>query len=754
MSQLHRRSFLQIAALGAGGLMLGVMPGCANPQQVRMREVAQQGGGFAPSVFLTITPAGRALIALNKAEMGQGVMTGAAVLIAEELEIPLDRVDVMHAARPEFETSGGEVGGSGVQITGGSSSTPENFLPMRRAGATARELLITAAARKWGASRADCAARDGAIHHKDGRPPLPYGALTRAAAALTLPAEPPALKPASAFRIIGKDVTRVDARMKVNGAAIYGADLSLPGMVRALVIRPPRMGAQVATLDASKAKQSVGVVDIFAFERGVAVVAKKYWQARAAARLVEVTWRGGESLDTAALRADALARLGEAGDHTVHSAGDVDEALAQPGVKTLDVTYEAPYLAHAPMEPMNCTVWVRDGRAQVWAPNQSPTLMAEGVSRALGIGREDVTVETLMLGGGFGRRAVPDFAVEAALIARRVPHPVQVIWSREDDTRGGYYRPGAVARMRGAVDSQGRVTALSYHGISQSVLADQSYFLGGVFPEWMPRLAKRMMTRSGINLFTSGSVPDPLATEGITDSPYTCPHQRVQYTPVRTRMPVAFWRSVGHSFNGFMHEVFWDELAHLAGADPVAFREAHLKGQPRHLAVLREAARLGQWGAPIEAGWGRGVAVHKSFGTIVAHVIEAGIVEGRIRVRRVSSAIDCGLAITPDMVRAQVESAVIYGLSAAIDQEITLSRGEVQQGNFDTYPALRMFEAPEITVSIIPSTEKPMGVGEPGLPPAAAALSNALFAATRVRLRTMPLQRAWDAHLAAKKETP
>lgn len=748
---MNRRSFLKLSALASGGLFLGIATqGCAGAQVRKMEEVAAASGGFRPNAFITITPDDRVLLAMDKAEMGQGVMTSHAMLVAEELEIPMESIEPFHAgALDEFRTSVGEgsvdTGGHvGMQITGGSSSMSESFYPVREAAASARVMLVAAAAKKWGVPAKQCVAREGKVHHKASGKSLSYGSLTRLAA--QEPIEVPPLKAIPKFEVIGKDKRRIDARSKVDGSAIFGADVQVPDMVKACILHPPNLGGQATVLDDAKARQVPGVVDIFSFERGVAVVAEKFWQAQKAARLVKVEWDGGilQRFSTEKLRKAAKKRVQEPG-MSIRNDGDAETVFGESS-DVLDVVYETPYLAHAPMEPQNCTVSVKGDKATIWAPVQSPTLAQEIVGRILDVPRGNIEVHTTMLGGGFGRRLSPDYLGEATLISQRVKRPVQVIWSREDDTQQGYYRPLASARMRGSLDAEGNMNALSYRCASQQLLPDQTPFVGGMFADWIPVIARRMIQRSTGALLHSGSIPDMLAVEGAVDTPYGVPNVSVEHIPVRTKVPVAFWRSVGHSYNGFVMESFLSEMAHKAGKDPVEFRKGLLKGQEKHLMVLEKAAELGEWGKPAAEGFAKGVAVHKSFHSYCAHVIEAGVVRGKIVVRRVSSAIYCGLPVNPDIVKAQVESAVIFGLSAALMQEITMVNGQVQEGNFDSYPILRMFECPEIEVEVLPSREKPTGVGEPGLPPVAAALANAIFNATGVRLRKLPLQNAWDEH--------
>ncbi len=751
---MDRRAFLKLAAAAGGGLLLGInTTGCTSAQVKRMRSVADQSGAFQPNAYLTITPEGRVILASPKAEMGQGVWTGLATLVAEELEVPMSAIEPFHApAMDEFRTSVGEAsidtyGLVGMQITGGSSSLPESYFALRRAAATAREMLITVAAKRFGVSRASCVAQDGKVIIPNTPQALGYGELTKEAAALEI-VEEPKLKARKDFKIIGKGVTRVDARAKVDGTAVFGGDVRVEGMVTAYVIHPPTLGAQASKVDEGQARQSPGVVDIFAFERGVAVIAQKYWQARRAALMLKIEWKGGilAGLDTDALTKAATKRVKEPGN-TIRDDGDVDSVFERDDLTVVEAVYSVPYLAHAPMEPQNCVAHVKkDGSAEIWAPIQSPTLAQEVASRLLDVHRDMIKVNTTMLGGGFGRRLAPDFVAEALMLSRRVKKPVRVMWSREDDTQQGYYRPLAVNLMRGAVDKGGRTRALLYRSASQPIVKDQSPFISGIFADWIPLLSKRLITRANLGFINTGSFPDILATEGARDTPYVIPNVRVQHIPIRTRLPVAFWRSVGHSFNAFVMESFIDELALAAKADPVEYRRGMLGDSPRHLAVLDKVVEISGWGkTDPPAGYSRGVAVHKAFGTYVAEVVEAGVFDNKIKVGRVFCAVDCGVVVNPDVVRAQMESAVIFGLSSALMQEITLKDGKVQQGNFDTYPALRMHDSPrQIEVHLMESDERPFGVGEPGLPPVLPALANAIYAATGTRLRSLPLQKAWD----------
>jgi CO/xanthine dehydrogenase Mo-binding subunit len=733
VTDLSRRTFLG----GVGALSLAVTFGCGPSSRERMIRRADQTGELAPNMYVTVLPDGRIALAINKAELGQGVSTAFATLVAEELDVATDAIDFHFAdSLSQYRTS------FMMHQTGGSTSTKEVYLPLRRAAASAREMLIAAAATQWDVPADECTTAGGQVLHASSKRALGYGELTKLAAHEPVP-HAPTLRTRAEFKLIGKGGQRVDARAKVLGTAQFGIDVVVPDMVRAAVIHGPTCGARAKRVEATLAKTMRGVIDVFAFDWGVAVVAEKYWQALAAARVVEVEWGPGhtDGLDTEELRRAMLAYK----DHgaAVRDTGDAGKALRRAATK-IEAVYEAPYLAHATMEPQNCTVHIQPGgKVEVWAPTQAPTIVQEFVAHAVGVKRDRVLVHTTYCGGGFGRRAVGDFAAQAAMIARHVKRPVQMIWSRESDLTQGFYRPQCTAFLRGGLDEHGKVTALANHTIGQSIVLDGAGSAHAVMPG-IPRALQDVMINSVMAMFSTNSVPDMFATEGVKDSPYQVGNFHVEFTPVDTGIPVNAWRSVGHSFNGFVMESFVDELAHAAGQDPYQLRLGMLKEGSRPRRVLDAVARMSGWGAASPAGVGRGIARHASFGTEVAEVAEVEIVDGRIRVRKVFCAVDCGVAVNPDVVRAQMEGAIIFGLSAALDQEITMVDGVVQQKNFDTFPALRMFECPEIVVEILDSDEPPTGVGEPGLPPIAAAVANAIFAATGVRLRRMPLQKSWS----------
>ncbi|HTJ45160.1 MAG TPA: xanthine dehydrogenase family protein molybdopterin-binding subunit, partial [Kofleriaceae bacterium] len=687
-------------------------------------------GDFRPNAWLRITHDDRIVFTLDRVEMGQGTMTSHATLIGEELEVDPSKIEVALAEAGRAYVNSD----LGSQVTGGSTSVKTSWEPLRRAGATAREMLRRGAASAWGVAVAECVAKDGVVTHTPTGRKATYGALAEAASRQDVPDV--TLKDPKDWRWIGKEIDRVDARMKIDGSGVYGIDVRLPDMVIAVVIRPPNRGASLARFEATAARAKRGVVDVFAIDGGVAVLAKTYWQARTAADLVTTTWNDDglrASTDEMLASYDELSRRPA---KPVREDGDADAALAR-AAKTIEATYVVPYLAHATMEPQNATARVTGDRVEVWAPTQAPGVAQWEIAEALGFDARDVEVHTTLVGGGFGRRLWQDYAVEAALIAYRAKRPVKVVWSREDDLANDFYRPMALSRFRGGVDARGRVIAWHHRLVTQSIVAHEGAdFVGAVFPDGTPRALRRWAASSLPRTFARGPIADSTSIEGAVDLPYAIPDLRMELATVETEVPVGFWRSVGHSHTTFVVEAFLDELIHLGGGDAYRARRDLLKTNPRLRAVLDLAATQAGWGSAPPAGVGRGISVHESFHSRVAHVIEASA----DKVHRVVSAIDCGRVVNPQLVRQQLESAIIFGLSAALKQQITFDHGRVRETNFRDFKLLRMYECPAIEIHIVPSDEAPTGVGEPGVPPVAPALAGAIFAATGNRIRTLPIQ--------------
>jgi isoquinoline 1-oxidoreductase beta subunit len=727
-----RRWFLVALGGSTGALMLGIGYRASDDQR-RVPGPADVEGALRPNAFVTITPDDRILFALHKAEMGQGIITGYAMLVAEELSVPLERVQVHFAdGAPEYRTS------NRLQITGGSTSMIDGFIPIRQAAAAARIMLVAAAAEQWDVEAADCIVEDGEVRHEASDRAARYGELARAAADQRVPDEPSLLSDV-APRLIGSSPTRVDVRAKVDGSVQYGMDVVVPGMVRALILHPPRLGAEVLSVEATAARSMPGIVDVLSIKAGVAIVAEKYWQALRARPFVEVEWSPGIALSTSTLRAQ-LAESEVTRAKTPRDDGDVEAALAEAHTR-VEAIYEAPYLAHAPMEPQNCVADVQADYVEIWAPTQSPTIFQETAARLLGLERNDVIVHSTFLGGGFGRRVVPDAALEAVELSLLVGRPVQVIWSRESDIRQGHYRPLSYISLSGGLDAQRELVAFDYHCFAQPILVDQASSFASLAPDWVPPGMRRWSAEQMVGMLGN---TDAFAAEGALELPYAIANVRVAYTTFHTPIPIAFWRSVGHSFNAFAVEGFFDELAHAGGHDPHALRLELLPEDSRARRVLVAAAKLGRWGEAAAPGYGKGIAIHECFGSVCAQVIEARVIDGRIEVARVWCVIDCGRPVHPDLIRGQMEGGIIFGLSAALWQEIEIEDGAVVPGNFDRYRLLRMHECPQIEVEIIDSDEHPSGVGEVGVPPTAPALANAIFAATGVRLRRLPLQAAWE----------
>ena len=696
-----------MGAAGATGLLIGFyLPECV---EALAAAPAAPEAAVALNAWIHVGTDDLVTILIDKSEMGQSILTGLAMLAAEELECDWKKVRTEFApadkvyVNPQF----------GVQGTGGSSATRTSWEPLRRAGAAARMMLLEAAAQKWGVDKSECRAENGAVLHAATKRQLTYGSLAEAAAKLPVPQNVP-LKDPKEFRIIGKPAKRLDTPDKVNGSAQYGIDVRLPGMYYAVVARCPVFGGKVASFDATKAKAVPGVKDVIQISDGVAVVAGNTWTAMEGRRALEVKWDEGpnSSVSTESISKLLAGRAAQPGA-IGRKEGDVAAGLAS-AAKKIEAEYEVPFVAHATMEPQNCTAHARADRCDVWAPTQNQTNTQAIAAMITGLDPKAVFVHTTFLGGGFGRRFETDFVAEAVEISKAIGGPVKVTWSREDDIQHDYYRTASHAHFTAGLDADGWPVV------------------------WVNTIAcPSLMARFGPlkDNFDRRSVE-------ICDSvPYAIPNILVDYQLADVGIPIGFWRSVGASQNGFFLESFIDEIAAAGKKDPYALRRRLLAKSPRHLAALETAAEKAGWGAPLPADRFRGIAVVSSYFGYVAQVIEISVDRKArtLKVRRVVCALDCGRIVNPASIDAQVKSSVVYGLTAALRGAITIERGRVQQKNFNDYQVLRIHEMPVVDVHIIPSEEAPTGAGEFTLPPVAPALCNAIFAATGNRVRRLPI---------------
>lgn len=683
-----RREFLQTSATIGTSLVIGFyLP-------ARGRRGAAP---FKPNVWLEVQPDGTVNIWTGRSEMGQGVRTAMPMIVAEELEADWQSVRVIQADADRAY---------GDQMTVGSRSVQSGWDPLRHAGAAAREMLVSAAALTWGVPPTDCRAEKGAVHHAASGKRLGYGQLTDRAATLPVP-ENPRLKTPSEYHLVGTRVPRVDTPAKVTGRAQYGIDVRVPGMVFAAVARCPVFGGHVTSFDGAAARAVPGVTGVQQISSGVAVVAENTWAAFQGKRALKVVWEEGATARWSSRGihdafAAAAARTGE----SVRATGDVDAAL-RGATRTIDATYDAPYLAHACMEPMNCTAQVTGGRAEIWAPTQNPQGIQREAARILGLTPEAVTVHVTYMGGGFGRRGGPtDYATEAVELASKLGRAVQVVWTREDDIQNGVFRPATYNVLRGGLDEAGRPVAWSHN------------LVGPDGPSFM-------------------------ITRGADELIYAIPNFRLTRVKEDPGIPVAPWRGVGPSQNGFIVESFVDELAHAAGKDPYDYRRQLVAGKPRLVAVLDQAAERAGWSSGSPAGRYRGIALWQFGETYVAEVAEVSMQsDGVPRVHRVVCAIDCGTVVNPDTIEAQCQSNIVYGLTATLYGEIDIDRGRVVQSNFNDYPMLRLAQMPQVDVVIVRNDAPPGGIGEAALPAIAPAVCNAMFAATGTRIRRLPIVHA------------
>ena len=698
---LSRRGFMQGSASVAGGLMVGVSLPLAGPAQAA-------GTLHTPNAWVHIADDNTITLISARSEMGQGVYTSMPMLIAEELNVDIKKVKVAFAPP-------GKVYGNalifGLQLTGGSTSVREGWEKLRIAGAQVREMLVAAAAAKWGVDASSLTAVDGRVMGPGGKVAT-YGQLAEAASRLTAP-EKVALKDPSQFRIVGKRITRLDTPAKVNGTAIFGMDVKLPGMVYATLAMSPVIGGTVKSLDAAKAKAMPGVVDVVQIPDGVAVVAKTYWQARKAREALSIQWDDGANanLNTAAMFAGTQAALASGKPIPVRpNVGDADDAIAR-AAKVIKAEYFTQNVTHSPMEPMNFTAHYDNGKVLLIGPTQWPDAAQGAVAKALEVKPENVSVQSTFLGGGFGRRIDIDFILQVAQISKAVNKPVKLIWSREDDMTHDLYCPLAVHQMAAATGADGKPMAMTWRAASQSITGR----IFGLPPE----------------------APDALMTEAAV-APYSIPATRHDVVKHDAGLRVGYWRAVSHNMNAWANEGFIDELAAAAKQDPVAYRMSLLQGQPRFLNVLQQAADKSGWGTPAAAGRSRGVALMEGYDTYMAQVAEISMVNGEPKVHRVTVVADLGRMVNPDTVEAQIQSSIIFGLSAALWGEITVDKGRVQQTNFHNYRIMRGNEVPQIDIVLVPSTEKPGGIGEPATALIGPAVANAIFAANGKRVRRMP----------------
>lgn len=713
-TRTSRRGFLKASAAAGAGLIIGLtLPrGGGKPA-----AAAAEGDVMAPNAFLRIAPDNTVTVLSKHIEFGQGSYTGLATLAAEELDA--DWAQVRAEAAPADATLYNNLHWGPVQGTGGSSAIANAYRQMREAGAMARAMLVAAAAEAWQVPAGEIAVERGVLAHaasgKSGR----FGDFALRAAKLDAPADV-TLKDPKDFKLIGTRLPRLDSHDKSHGTATFTIDVQRPGMLTAVLARPPRFGGKVLSFDASAAKAVEGVTDVVQVAGGVAVVAEGFWPAKTARDLLEIEWddSAAETRGSTEIMEEYRRLAGKPGD-IARQDGDSDAGFAE-AAKVVEASYEFPFLAHAPMEPLDCVVELKGRSCEIWAGSQVQTIDQGAAAAILGFEPQQVKVNTLYAGGSFGRRATPnaDMVSEAVQIAMAIDGraPLRLIWTREDDIQGGRYRPMYHHTLKAGVDEEGRILAWSHRIVGQSIVRDTPF--------------AEALIRNGI---------DQTSVEGASNLPYQIPNLTVDLHTTDVKVPVLWWRAVGSTHTAYSVETFIDELAELAGRDPVAFRLEMLADHPRHRAVLELAAEMAGWGAAMPEGRGRGIAVHESFNSYVAQVADVTVDgEGNIKVDRVVCAVDCGLAVNPDVIRAQMEGGIGYGLGAILYDAITLDDGVVEQSNFHDYIPLRIDEMPQVEVHIVRSAEPPTGVGEPGVPPIGPAVANAVYAATGQRIRALP----------------
>jgi isoquinoline 1-oxidoreductase beta subunit len=711
---ISRRNFLKAGALLSGGLLISFTIPQANRLLIQDAATA-----FAPNAFLRIGADNSITVILSHVEMGQGIWTTLPMILAEELDADWNSIKVMHSGVDKDYNHTVY----GIQITGGSSSTWSEFDRYRKAGATARVMLTQVAAKRTGVAIENCTTKNGYVIA--GGKKLSYGELATEASTLPVP-QNVALRPPAQWKLIGKGVKRLDASVKTNGQAKFGMDIQFPGMLTAVVAHAPVFGGKVKSFDASGAKAVPGVKQVIEIPTGVAVIADHFWAANQGRKALQIVWDDGAGANLSTkTQVDAYQKLAHTDGLKAAQKGNVDQGLAKAS-KLLKAEYVFPYLAHAPMEPLNCTVKISNNKCEIWTGTQLPGIDLAAAARILDMKPEQITMNVVFLGGGFGRRATitSDFVSEAVHIAKASGQFVKMVWTREDDMKGGYYRPMFVHRINTGLNSSGMPVAWRHNIVGQSIMAGTPF-----------------ESKDGI---------DSTSVEGIADSPYfeTVPDHFIGLHSTKEVVPVLWFRSVGHTHTAYVMETMVDELAHAAGQDPVAYRRKLLQKSPRHLAALNLVAEKAEWDKKLPKGRYKGIAVHEAFGSYVAQVAEISIDNGKPRVHKVTCAIDCGLAVNPDGVKAQMESGIIFGLTMALYGELIIEKGQLQQNNFYDYRIARMNESPEIDVYIVESNDKMGGAGECAVPPTAPAIANAIFAATGKRIYNLPIMNTPLKHIS------
>ncbi|MFM0695737.1 xanthine dehydrogenase family protein molybdopterin-binding subunit [Paraburkholderia graminis] len=719
---VSRRTFLKfgvsVGAAAGGGLLLGFSLPAVSQDQKSGKSViggdaneAPQNGVFAPNAFIQIDTAGKVTLVIPKVEMGQGVYTSIPMLIAEELEVPLDTVTLDHAPPDEKLFTDPLLGG---QLTGGSTSIRYAWEPMRRAGATARTLLVSAAAQQWQVEAASCHAQAGQVIHAASNRSIGYGQLVEAAAKLPAPQNVP-LKNPKDFKIIGTAVKRLDSPEKVDGTAMFGLDVRVPDMVYAAIANCPVFGGTLASVDDTNAKKIPGVRQVVKIDNAVAVIGDHTWAAKRGLQALDIKWNEGADAKLSMKQiVDDLANASQRNGAVARKDGDVVHAFSNAKTR-VDAIYQQPFLAHATMEPINCTVHVRADSCEVWLGSQVPTRVRDAAMAVTGLPADKIIVHNHLIGGGFGRRLEFDMVTQAVKIAKQVSTPVKVLWTREEDIQHDMYRPYYYDKISAGLDANGKPLAWQHRIVGSSILA-----------------------RFAPPAFKNGLDPD--AVEVASDLPYDLPNQLVDYVRQEPHaIPTAFWRGVGPTRSTFVVESFIDELAAEAKVDPVKYRRDLLGKTPRALNVLNVAAQAADWGSAVPKGQGRGVSVMHAFGSYFAIIVDVAVEQGEVAVKRVVCAVDCGMVVNPNTVEAQVQGGIIFGITGALYSEITIKDGRVQQNNFTDYRMLRIDQTPPIDVHIVKSSEAPGGIGEPGTAALAPALTNAIFAATGKRLRHLPV---------------